>query len=936
MPTREASTGRVRHRRTLTAFLLGLALILGFSSVLLYREHQRSVAVLLERSLTALSISWSAVQTQYRYSVSTYFQEYARDRHTLELLRMARDPAQADQARQELLEHLGPVYQRLLGYGIRQFHFHTPDGDSFLRFHHPSRYGDNLSSIRPSIAMVNSELRPVFGFEVGRVVSGYRSVFPIIDLDGQHLGSVELSMPFSVLMHELQNLMPGSSFQLLLAADKQRAILFEEQQSLFEAWPPSDAFLIEDPRGLRADAPPPLPGDIERLTHYLGQRPDLIAQMLEGQQRGFAVDLDGHFYAVLQTPVIDPVGEPVGILVSYLHEPELASLARALWLRLALTWAALLGLAAAVYVALRTLDAKLTERKRLSVISHSLGQGLYLTDSQGLIVTINAHACSVLGYAEEEAMGRSAHQLFHSHSDNEFKTEQDCPIVSTVRAGHEYRADNQFQRSNGELLEVSVVSRPILMNGRFAGAVTVFDDISERKAAERALAVSRQRLSDILWGTGVGTWEWNVRTGETRFNERWAEMVGYRLEELQPTSIAVWERFAHPDDLALSAQALQRHFNGETEHYEIEMRMRHRSGEWIWVLDRGRVLTRGADGAPEWMAGTHLEITRRKLAEERALEARLLLEAALENSPSGIIVAAASDSCIRFVNRAAQRFQLNGIDGEDGGRGESLDLFARRWRTRRPDGELLNADQWPLARALRGEAVPGEEAILVGPDGIEHWINMSASPIRAADGRVSAAIVVFSDITVQKKALLQFHHGAHYDALTGLPNRVLLADRLEQAMQRSLRSGLKLALVFIDLDEFKPVNDQYGHAVGDLLLIELARRMSAVLRAVDTLARLGGDEFVAVLADLDKLDTVEMVASRLLTVLAAPVIIDQLSLKVTASIGVAMFPQEGVIDQVELLRQADQAMYRAKLSGRNRWQFFDAGTDTKPADPKPS
>jgi PAS domain S-box-containing protein len=144
--------------------------------------------------------------------------------------------------------------------------------------------------------------------------------------------------------------------------------------------------------------------------------------------------------------------------------------------------------------------------------------------------------------------------------------------------------------------------------------------VKRLEAARNELATDRQSLSNILWGTGVGTWEWNVQSGETRFNARWAELIGYTLDELAPVSIATWMKFAHPDDLVGSGAALEQHFAGLTDAYEFEARMLHKQGHWIWVFDRGRVTSRSADGKPLWMSGTHFDITGRKLAEATLLK----------------------------------------------------------------------------------------------------------------------------------------------------------------------------------------------------------------------------------------------------------------------------------------------------------------------------
>ena len=165
-------------------------------------------------------------------------------------------------------------------------------------------------------------------------------------------------------------------------------------------------------------------------------------------------------------------------------------------------------------------------------------------------------------------------------------------------------------------------------------------------------------------------------------------------------------------------------------------------------------------------------------------------------------------------------------------------------------------------------------------------------------------------------------HIAWHDALTGLPNRTLLADRLRQDMRRVRRNDEFLALAYIDLDGFKAINDTHGHEVGDRLLVEIARRMRAALRDVDTVARLGGDEFAAIFTDLAAASASEPLIERLLGAIAAPVVIDGLGLQVSGSIGVSYFPQQGDLEAEQLLRQADHAMYAAKLSGRNRCCVF--------------
>jgi diguanylate cyclase (GGDEF)-like protein/PAS domain S-box-containing protein len=329
-----------------------------------------------------------------------------------------------------------------------------------------------------------------------------------------------------------------------------------------------------------------------------------------------------------------------------------------------------------------------------------------------------------------------------------------------------------------------------------------------------------------------------------------------------------------------------------------------------WVLNR-------SDGTEVWveltMAPVHTEdepealilcslydITRRKRAEQRQRLAASVFEYAREaifiTDNHGIVIDA-NDAYLAITgrprNRAIGRLPPLPVDEGTGifASARAQGFWSGEFASRRNDGE-------PIALAV------------------------TLSSVRGDHGEVSHFVGIFSDISRLKEQERKLRIMAHYDALTGMPNRVLFADRLQQAMALTRRQSGKLAVVYIDLDEFKPVNDAFGHEAGDQLLVEIATRMRAELREEDTLARLGGDEFAAIVMNVQDDASLESLLVRLLARVAEPVWVADHSVEVSASIGYTLFPQTGDLDGDQLLRQADQAMYQAKHRGRNRYVRF--------------
>lgn len=245
----------------------------------------------------------------------------------------------------------------------------------------------------------------------------------------------------------------------------------------------------------------------------------------------------------------------------------------------------------------------------------------------------------LLGYKQDNYSSHSDFWKSLIHPDDLEKVEKNLKKTLT---GSKKKWSQEFRvrKHNGEI--ISILDRGLIIRDKSGKATRLIgstQDISERKKVEDEIANQKQRISNVIEGTNAGTWEWNVQTGETIFNETWAEIIGYKLEELQPVSIKTWERFAHPEDFLESGRLLNLHFTGESDRYEAECRMRHKDGHWVWVLDRGKVLSWTSDGKPLMMFGTHVDITQKKRREEEIKTANQKLQAANDELKSFASVA---------------------------------------------------------------------------------------------------------------------------------------------------------------------------------------------------------------------------------------------------------------------------------------------------------
>ena len=388
---------------------------------------------------------------------------------------------------------------------------------------------------------------------------------------------------------------------------------------------------------------------------------------------------------------------------------------------------------------------------------------------------------------------------------------------------------------------------------------------------------------------------------------------GYRPDDLMSGKVK-YADLIHPDDWAMLQEDVATHLEFGHDDYLQEYRLRHGDGHWMWVEDR-TWLTRDDGGLVTAIHGVLIDVTEQKQAEAALRESEQHYRT-LANGGSALIWTSDADKLRTYFNDPWLRFTGRPLEDELG----------NGWT------EGIHPDDYDRCLQIYFDSFDRRESFsmeyrLRHADGDYHWIQDDGNPRFDSAGNFIGYIGFCYDISAQKENRRQLEHIAHYDMLTDLPNRMLLADRLGQAMAQARRRKQQLAVAYIDLDGFKAINDRHGHAIGDQLLVALADRMRQCLRAGDTIARLGGDEFVTILVDLPDVPTSIPLISRLLAAASQPVECNGLSLQVSSSIGVAYYAGKDDTEAEQLVRHADQAMYQAKQDGKNRFHVFDDERD---------
>lgn len=522
---------------------------------------------------------------------------------------------------------------------------------------------------------------------------------------------------------------------------------------------------------------------------------------------------------------------------------------------------------------------------------HSSLDGFWLVDEQGQFLEVNEAYCQLLGYSREELL------TMRLQSVQVISAEIQAWMANAQTAQHHHFETRQ-RCKDGRMVEVEAsVNRSMDRAGQVYGFV---HDISRRKQIEEELRLSAQLLNS----TSDSVFLLDMQGNFVYMNEAAYKSRGYEKEELMAMGLRqLNDPSMNPmvktrmemvrQQGSAFFESLHRRRDGSVMPVEINAKLTESEGR-ILVLSVIR------------------DITERKGAEKMLRESEARLKELFENLSSGVVVCRAEAQKFTIVafNQAAERIEnatRNSVLGQ-----QVLAVFPELQRS-------------GIGAALQRVTTTGVS---------EHLPAMLYHHGRAVEWREyylyqlsnDEVVMIYEDVTQEKQAEAQMYHLAHYDALTNLPNRTLLSDRLQQALAFARRNNTCLALMFIDLDKFKQVNDTLGHDAGDVLLKEVAQRLQGVLRESDTVSRLGGDEFVVLLSVIERAQDALFTAEKILYALNQPFELFENEANISGSIGVSVYPEHGSSEK-ELIKHADMAMYYAKKHGRSNVTLFEAHMD---------
>lgn len=675
---------------------------------------------------------------------------------------------------------LNPIFEYMKNDGIRQLHFQTPDNKSFLRFHNPSRFGDDLSNERPSVKYANENKAPISLFETGKVLSGFRNIFPLF-YNNEYLGCVEISLTLKSMVDSLEKLDSRKEYHFILNKKLIESKIFEYQKYLYTNSVINSEFVEEDANAILPDSPKASSEVVKKINKQISNESQIQKALSEKNFASHIVEVDNQKYDVVLLPLIGMNETLEGYIISYSKADNIPTFILFFpYLVFIVVFGTILVLVLLKVIKDKTEELAI-EKNWLNQINDSLYEGLYVTDESSNLVYMNPKACEILGYKKDEILGKNAHYLFHYHEKNGHAQKEDCIILKEIRKNGKFiNEDEYFRIRSGRLIPVELFVQK-LENDKKSFIITTFRDLTLKKELEKQQNLLKIALNSCSDSIVITDKKANVLWANPAFED----LTGYKLSEIEGKN-----------------------------HNE-------------------------------------------------------------------------------FIKSGLQ----------------SSEFYKEMWK------KISKKQPW------KGEIVNKRK------DESLYYEELSITPILDYKNSIEYFIAVKQDITEKKHRQNEIEYFANYDFLTNLPNRRMFNSYFKKVLNSANEHNKYVALLFLDLDKFKILNDTKGHDYGDMLLKEFATRVKKSIRNIDFVARLGGDEFVIILDNLpfeliEAKKICEKIASKILETTKEKFVLNDYEYFTTTSIGVYLF--NDLSESMEdIIKKSDEALYKVKLNGKNNYYILN-------------
>jgi diguanylate cyclase (GGDEF)-like protein/PAS domain S-box-containing protein len=498
-------------------------------SLTLYKD--KTEKIYYEYNLNSEKIAFNSSVEKFRLITTYIFDREINKPEILEILYKANNSEKEQDRRYYkglLYKKLYPIYDYLKKEGVRQLHFQTNDNRSFLRFHQPSKFNDDLSIDRSSIKYVNDRKTIINIFETGKVMSGFRNIFPIV-YNAENLGTVEISLTLRSMIDSLLKLDYEKEHLFILNKSLIKNKTFDQQKYIYSNSLISTNFLEESSNKMLVDSPSPSSELVNNINTKISKDKGIQESLLKKESISKIIKLNDKYYDVVFLPLIGINNSLEGYLVSYKKATNVPFIVLHFsWIIFILIFT--ISLLLFLLKIIRKSSIELIEEKSwLLQINDSLGEGLYVLDNQSKIKYINPVACKILGYKKEELLGKNAHYLFHYHSRNKFTEQKDCSILKKIQSDETYESDEEFfEKKNGNIIPIEINAKKLLHNDSYE-IISIFRDLTHKKELESETALLKLALNFCSDSIVITDKEANVEWANPAFEK----LTGFKISEIE-------------------------------------------------------------------------------------------------------------------------------------------------------------------------------------------------------------------------------------------------------------------------------------------------------------------------------------------------------------------------------------------------------------------